>query len=178
MLKEYFPLFNREKMIRELVVFHFQERDCPLREFIKEVVDAAEFFQYCASEGDIVERILMNLHLEILAQADFLPRPRSYGELRDMVSLIEKRMVVLAERQRPDTDSSSFQMVERGGLLDKLGGSAFDSKQSSKSGLACWHCEKQGHVQRNCKGHNYSGAVAAIYSKRGATGESVGSGGR
>ena len=30
-LKLYFPLFVREKMIWELVVFHFQERDCPLR---------------------------------------------------------------------------------------------------------------------------------------------------
>ena len=50
-MKEYFPLFVREKMIRELVVFHFQERDCPLREFIKEIVDAAEFLKYRDSEG-------------------------------------------------------------------------------------------------------------------------------
>jgi hypothetical protein len=82
-----------------------------------------------------------------------------------MVSLIEERMAVMAERQCPDTGSSSFQMVERGGLLDKLGGAAVESKQSSKSGLECWHCGKQGHVQRNCKGHNYSGAVAAINPK-------------
>jgi len=102
-LKEYFPLFVREKMIRELVVFHFRERDCPLREFMKKVVDAAEFLQYSTSEGEIVDRILMNLHPDILAQAAFLPRPGSYRELRDMVGLIEKRMAVLAERQRSDT---------------------------------------------------------------------------
>ena len=66
MLKEYFPLFVMEKMICELVVFHFQERDCLLREFIKEVVDAAEFLQYHASEGERVDRILMNLHPDIL----------------------------------------------------------------------------------------------------------------
>ena len=66
MLKEYFLLFVTEKVIRELVVFHFQGRDCPLREFIKEVVDAAEFFQYRASEGEIVDRILLNLHPDIL----------------------------------------------------------------------------------------------------------------
>jgi hypothetical protein len=87
-------LFVREKMIRELVVFHFQERDRPLREFIKEVVDAAEFLQYRASEREIVDRILMNLHPDILVQAAFLPRPGSYRELRDMVGLIEKRMTV------------------------------------------------------------------------------------
>jgi hypothetical protein len=37
-----------------------------MREFIKEVVEAAEFLQYHASGGEMVERILMNLHLEIL----------------------------------------------------------------------------------------------------------------
>jgi hypothetical protein len=44
-LKEYFLLFVREKMIRDLVVFNFQKKDCPLREFVKEVVDTAEFLQ-------------------------------------------------------------------------------------------------------------------------------------
>ena len=56
----------------------------PIGEFIKEVVDAAEFLQYHASEGEIVDRILMNLHPDILAQAAFLPRPGSYRELRDV----------------------------------------------------------------------------------------------
>ena len=78
MLKEYFPLFVREKMIWELVVFHFRERGCPLKEFIKEVVDAVDFLQNRASEGEIVDWILMNLHPDILAQAAFLRRPGSY----------------------------------------------------------------------------------------------------
>jgi hypothetical protein len=98
-LKEYFPLFVREKMIRELVVFNFQEKDCPLREFIKEVVDVSEFIQYQASEGEIVDRILMNIHPDILAQVALLPRPGSCRELRDMVGLVEM-MAVLAECQR------------------------------------------------------------------------------
>ena len=55
---EYFPLFVKEKMIRELVVFNFQKKGQPIREFIKEVTDAAEFLQYNASEADIVERVL------------------------------------------------------------------------------------------------------------------------
>jgi hypothetical protein len=96
-LKEYFPLFIREKMIRELVVFNFQEKGCPLRQFIKEVMDAAEFFQYHVTEDEVVDRILMNLHPEILAQAALLPKPSSYSELRYTVGLIEERMAVLAE---------------------------------------------------------------------------------
>jgi hypothetical protein len=131
-------LFVREKMIRELVVFHSQDRDCPLREFIKEVVDAAEFFQYRASEGEILGRILMNLHQDILAQAAFLPKPSSYMELRDMVGLIEETMAVLAERQRSDTGSSSPQMADKGSLLDnRPGGAAVEGRRSSKKGLNC-----------------------------------------
>lgn len=53
MLKEYFPLFVRE--IREEVVFHFWERGCPLKEFIKDAVDAVEFLQHRASEGELTE---------------------------------------------------------------------------------------------------------------------------
>jgi hypothetical protein len=100
-------------MIRELVVFNFQERDCPLRELIKEVVDTAEFLQY-HKEGGIVDRILMNLHTDILAQAALLPRTGSYRELRDMVGLIEERMADLTERQRSDMVLSSPQRVEEG----------------------------------------------------------------
>jgi hypothetical protein len=61
------------------------------------VIDAAEFLQYYATEEEVVERILMNLHPEILAQAALLPKPISYRELKDIVGLIEERMAVLAE---------------------------------------------------------------------------------
>jgi hypothetical protein len=162
-LKEYFPLFVREKMIRELVVFHFQSREYPLREFIKDVVDAAEFLQYGASEGEVVDRILMNLHPDILAQAALLPRPGSYRELRDMVGLIEERMAVLVERQRSDTGSCSSQREDKGSRLDhKLGGTVGEGRRYSKNGPTCWRCGKPGHIQRNCKEKHSSGAVAAI----------------
>ena len=85
LLREYFPLFVKEKMIRELVVFNFQEKGRPMREFIKEVTDAAEFLQNNASEAD--GRVLTNLHPDILAQAALLPRPVSFQELRYTVGL-------------------------------------------------------------------------------------------
>jgi hypothetical protein len=118
-------------------VFKFQERDCPVRELIKELVDAAEFLQYHSSEGGIVDRILMNLHTDILAQVALLPRPGSYRELRDMVGLIEERMAVLTERQCSDTGLSSPQRVEKGRrLCDKPSGAAVVSKQSTTCGLS------------------------------------------
>ena len=81
-------------MITELVVFNFQKNGQPIREFIKEVIDAAEFLQYNASEADVVARVLMNLHPDILAQAALLPRPYTFQELRNTVGLMEERMAV------------------------------------------------------------------------------------
>ena len=43
----------------------------------------------------------MKLHSDILAQEELLPRPNSFQELRNTVGLIEDRMAVLTERQRP-----------------------------------------------------------------------------
>ena len=74
LIREYFPLFFKEKMIRELVVFKFQKKFRPIREYTKEVTDAAEFLHYYASEADVVERVLMNLHPDILAQAAITPQ--------------------------------------------------------------------------------------------------------
>jgi hypothetical protein len=130
-------------------VFHFQGRYCPLRDFIKEVVGAAGFLRCRSSEREIVDRILINLPPDILAQAAFLPRP---GSCRDMVGLLEDRMAVLAEHKRPDMDSSSYQKGEGRCLSEnKPGGAADDGKPSSRNGTTFWRCGKQGHVQRNCR---------------------------
>ena len=94
-------------------MFNFQEKGRPMREFIKEVTDAAEFLQYNASEADIVERVLMNLQPDILAQAALLPRPVSLQELRYTVGLIEERMAVFAERQRSEGKATGAQIPDR-----------------------------------------------------------------
>ena len=61
------------------------------------MIDAAEFLQYNASEADVVERVLMNLHPDILAQAALLPRPNTFQELRITVGLMEEWLAVLTE---------------------------------------------------------------------------------
>ena len=122
-------------MVRELVVFNFQEKGRPMREFIKEVTDTAEFLQYNVSEAD-VETVLMNLHPDILAQAALLPRPVSFQELRYTVVLIEERMAVLAERQRPEGKATGPQgpdKFSRGS--DKPRGSAVSSQQANRGDL-------------------------------------------
>jgi hypothetical protein len=43
-------LYVKEKLIRETVVFCFQKKECPLREFTDDVINAAEFLRYSATE--------------------------------------------------------------------------------------------------------------------------------
>jgi len=42
--------FVKEKLIREMVMFCFQKKECLLREFIDDVINAAEFLRYLATE--------------------------------------------------------------------------------------------------------------------------------
>jgi hypothetical protein len=76
-------------MIREVVVFRFWERGCPLMELIKQIVDAVEFLQYRASERELVNRILMNIHRDIQLRLPFYRR-QVHIELRDMIGLTEE----------------------------------------------------------------------------------------
>jgi hypothetical protein len=71
----YFPLFVKERLIKELAVFCFQKKECPLREFLDDMINAADFLRYSATEEEIVDCILMDLHPGVLAHAVFLPRP-------------------------------------------------------------------------------------------------------
>jgi hypothetical protein len=105
----------------------------------------------------------MNLHPDILAQAALLPRPVSFQELRNTVGLIEERMAVLAERQRPElreTGAQGFDRFSRGS--DKQRGSALSSQQANRGGPKCWKCNRWGHFQKDCKQGNSSGTVAVI----------------
>jgi len=158
LLREYFPLFVKEKMIRELVVLNFQKKGRPIREFIKEVTDATEILQYNASEADVVERVLMNLHPDILAQAALLPRPNSFQELRN-TGLMEERLALLTERQCPEVRATG----DRFSLgSDRQRGSAVSNQQANRGGPKYWKWNRWGHFQNDCRQGNSSGSVAVV----------------
>jgi len=52
LLREYFPHFVRERMIRDLVVFNIQGEGQALRMYIEQVFAATKFLQYQASEQE------------------------------------------------------------------------------------------------------------------------------
>jgi len=62
LLDGYFPHFVRERLIRDLIVFNFHGEGQSMRVYIDQVFQAAEFLQYEATELQLVERVVMNLH--------------------------------------------------------------------------------------------------------------------
>jgi len=149
LLEEYFPHFVRERLVRDLIVFNFQNEGQSLREYIEWVFRAANFLRYQASEQELVDRILMNLHPSVLAHAAFLERPRSRRELLRVVGLVEERAAVARERQRVEPTAPvvsgrdlSTRNVSRG-TPGRSGG-------ATRAPLKCWSCGRSGHLRRDC----------------------------
>ena len=90
-LQEYFLYFVRERLIRKLIVFNFHQKNMQVRTFIDQTFQAAEFLSYGATEQQLVERIIMNLHPEILKETAFLNPPNTREELFRVVNQIEER---------------------------------------------------------------------------------------
>jgi len=103
-LREFFPHFVREMLIRDNIVFNFHQERQPLRDYVSKVFAAASFLQYKAMEEELVGRMVMNLHPTVLTHAAFLDRPRLWKDLINAVGLIEEHSSVLRERKRAQTN--------------------------------------------------------------------------
>ena len=149
LLEEHFPYFVRERLIRDLIVFNFHEKGMPLRVYIDRVFQAAHFLQYSATEQQIVERLIMNFHPDVLSQEAFLDKPRSRRELYQVIGLVEERFAVQHERERSGLRADG----KRGG-----GGDPTSSRSNVPGKLRnprpnqvnCWSCGQPGHVKRSC----------------------------
>jgi hypothetical protein len=113
-LDEFFPYFVRDRLVRDLIVLNFHKEGKPLREYIDSVFRAAVFLDYGASEQQLFDRVVMNIHPSVLAHAAFMERPKSRAELMRAVALIEERTAVAKERQRGEE-------LTRGRVVIKLG---------------------------------------------------------
>jgi len=97
LLDEYFLYFTRERLIRDLVVFNFQGEGQPLRTYIEQIFQVADFLQYEATEQQLVDRVVMNFHPWVLSQAALLGRPQSLKALYCIVAVIEEKCLVARE---------------------------------------------------------------------------------
>jgi len=144
LLREFFPHFIRERLIRDLITFNFHKETTPVREYIDQVFSAARMLRYEAQEQDLVDRIIMNLHPAVLAQSAFVDRPHSRKELYDVVGIIEEKIAVDRERQRHRT-------ALRGTGQEEPQGRGVDRSDSYPSrSIKCWRCGHLGHIERYC----------------------------
>jgi len=152
MLREFFPRFIRERLVRDLITFNFHRQSMPVREYIDQVFAAAQFLEYDADEQSLVDRVVMNLHPDILAHAAFVDRPHSRKELYDRIGIVEEKMAVVRERQR--NESSQPVAGEREQRKGEVRRNVLDYSRPPK----CWCCGRLGHIQRNCqRGNQQSG---------------------
>jgi hypothetical protein len=100
LLEEYFPHFVRERLIRDMIVFNFHEEREPLLGYVERISRAAKFFEYQASEEQIVGRVIMNFHPSVLAHTALLGRPQFFKDLYRLVRLIEEEASIERERLR------------------------------------------------------------------------------
>ena len=137
-----------ERLVRNLIVFIFHESGQSVRTYIDRVFQASEFLQYEASEQQLVERIVMNLHPNILKQAAFLDKPCTHKELTGVISLIEERMSMAAERRKMDS------VGDRGNVSKNPSGNIRREVRSpgGRGVVKCWHCGRTGHVRSRCPG--------------------------
>jgi len=152
LLEEYFPHFVRERLIRDLIIFNFHARGQPMRVYIDQFFQAADFLQYGATEQQLVERIVMNFHPDILSHAAFLDQPRTRRELYRVIGQIEERFSIQEERDR----------LRRGNERVSSSGVSPRSPRHKTRGpgerqVRCWDCGQLGHVRTNCPSRTRSG---------------------
>ena len=144
LLCEFFPRFIRERLIRDLITFNFHDHTTPVREYINQVFSAARFLGYDAEEQSLVDRIVMNLHPDILAQSAFVDKPRTRKELYDVIGIVEENMAVVRARQ---CNLATQQIAGREELRNSTGRQNVVDRSRS---LKCWICGRLGHIQLNC----------------------------
>ena len=135
----------RKRLIRNLIVFNFHQKNMQVCTFIDQIFQAAEFLSYGATEQQLVERIIMNLHPEILKETAFLNKPYIRDELFRVVNQIEERFCVAEERRNMERETRRNYC--HGESPDRP---HFYSKDHPPRKIKCWHCGRTGHVRSSC----------------------------
>jgi len=124
-----------------------------MRVYFDQVFQDAEFLQYEATEPQLVDRVVMNLHPQVLSQAAFLGKHRFRKELYRLVGLIEEKFFVLKERGRLGPEGTRGAPTGSGCVgrpRDDWG----NPRVPVRGSIRCWECGQQGHIRRNCTGRN------------------------
>ena len=149
LLENYFPGFVKERLIRDLIVCNLQKEGQSVRVYINKIFQATKFLCYGATEQQLVDQVVTNLHPWILGQATLLDRPHSLTELLQLVAVIEEQCAVAQERQQvahgPPVEGSA-------GVGPGVNSRVESRRQGRFAGasMKCWGCGRLGHFRRNC----------------------------
>jgi hypothetical protein len=75
----------------DLIVYRLHDGKQPVREYVEQFFGTAKFLECSASEQELVDRIVMNLHPSILAHAAFVDRPHSRAQLYNVIEIMVER---------------------------------------------------------------------------------------
>jgi hypothetical protein len=155
LLEEYFPHFVLERLVRDIIVFNFQGERQSMRVYVEQVFQAANFLHYGATEEQLVDRVVMNFHPDVLNQAAVLDRPRSLGDLRRVAGLVEEKFSVLKERRR--LDPGVVKGTDRGAEYRGTARNIWRRAQApTVASTGYWGCGEAGHFRMNCPQKKYA----------------------
>jgi hypothetical protein len=149
LLENYFPGFVKERLIRDLIMCNLHTEGQPVRAYVDQIFQAAEFLCYGATEQQLVDRVVMNLHPCVLGQATLLDRPRSLNELRGLLVQIEERCAVAHERQQVAREPPVGRSAGVGpGINSRV--EARGKGKFAGAPVKCWGCGRPGHLRSHC----------------------------
>jgi hypothetical protein len=77
--------------------------------------------QYGGSEQELVKRVVMNFHPNILAHAAFIDRPSTLREMYQAIGSVEEKLSMVQERQRLQLPSAGVHNTRGAPILAPRG---------------------------------------------------------
>ena len=145
----------KERLIRDLIVFNLHSEGQPVRAYVDQIFQAAEFLCYGATEQQLVDRVVINLHPRVLGQATLLDRPRSFSELRSLLVVIDERCAVARERQLVARETPVDGRVGVGPGINSRVESRMQGRFAGAP-VKCWGCGCPGHLRSHCPDKGWS----------------------
>jgi hypothetical protein len=113
------------------------------------MINAANFLRFSATVEEIVDRILMNLHPDVLTHAASLPCPTFYHQSSEMVGHVEEKMAVQRERQMTRAEHANCKLAVAVAVVSEPSESTAVWNFLGHRSRGCWRCGQLGHLARN-----------------------------
>jgi hypothetical protein len=132
----------KERFLASHVLERFQSSSEDLNSYVMSVVAAADILGFSGTEGQLVQRMLQNLHPRVKSYLLLANRPES---IQDLFLLAAEAVAVEDQRKRA-TATAQQGSVPRPVKSGMVLGQTFSAKPYSRG--KCWGCGAPGHMLR------------------------------